>query len=283
MLLAGFGLIAAVLPGLPLGMILGAVLSWKRPSSATSVEMLDQTHVIDVAPPSHGLSASTMTRVAIALFGIGMPYLARIPGIYSHRPDWLAQYLNGGPGGLLLISISNAMNWGSILLVTCYFRSASALGIAAAIGFALPVLCHATLDLSADAQSAIAIPMFPIMALPMVGLGWLLGHFINRRANRKGQSQFGSQPYAKCPLCSNAIPDQTTSCPKCGEPSRRRPAFRFHKVVEAVGAVGIVLGVILVIGSFIMREISMGVVGIPCATLGLVIFASGLFLGWLKT
>lgn len=245
--------------------------------------MPDQIDHFDADPPSPDLSAPTQTRVAIALIGIGLPFLARIPGIYYYRPDWLTSYLGGGIVGLALISGFNAINWGSILLVTCYFRSARAIAIVAAIGFALPALGHATLDLRADAQSAIAIPMFPIMALPLVGLGWLVGHFVDRRTRREGKHRVGSKPHAKCPGCSNELPDRVGSCPNCGKSSRRRSALQIHKVVGAVGAVGITLGMILMVGSFPLREISWFVVGVPFATLGFVIFALGLYLGWIDT
>lgn len=43
LLLAGFGLIAAVLPGLPLGMILGVVFSRKRPGATTSIGEPDRS------------------------------------------------------------------------------------------------------------------------------------------------------------------------------------------------------------------------------------------------
>lgn len=146
--------------------------------------MPDESPLIDAESPPRFLALTTETRIAIVLIGVAMPYLARVPGIYYCRPDWLTQYLDTGILGAAVICVSNAFNWGLVLAVTCYFRSARAIAIVAAIGFALPLFGHATLDLRSDALSAIAIPMFPILALPLVGIGWLVGHLVDRKFKR---------------------------------------------------------------------------------------------------
>lgn len=144
----------------------------------------DEFHPIAAAPLPPGHAPTGGLRIAIVLIGIGLPYLARIPGIYSRNPAWLTSYLDTGIIGFAIMSVSGAINWGSILLVTRKFRSIGAILVAAAIGFTLPAYGNATLDLRADALSALAIPMFPIMSLPLVGIGWLVGLVVDRQITR---------------------------------------------------------------------------------------------------
>jgi hypothetical protein len=70
----------------------------------------------------------------------------------------MTSYFVGGIRGAVLIGGFNAINWGPILLGSFSFRSVRAIVVSAMIGFALPALGHATLDLASDPQSAIALP-----------------------------------------------------------------------------------------------------------------------------
>ena len=114
-------------------------------------------------------------RMSIALLGIALPYLARLPGMVLYGPDWLTSYFGSGLGAIVFFGIFNAINWGTIVVGTLAFRSMPAIVVAALIGFAYPLYAHATLDLASDAQAAIALIFIPIYSLPLVGLGWLLG------------------------------------------------------------------------------------------------------------
>lgn len=125
-------------------------------------------------------SALIKGRVAVVLVGVALPYAARLPGVLLKGPDWLTSYFPGEIGVLLLFGF-NAIVWCAILAGTLAFRSVPAVLISAAIGFALPFYFHATLDLRADAQASVALIGLPILSLPLVGLGWLLGYLVDRR------------------------------------------------------------------------------------------------------
>ncbi len=138
--------------------------------------MPDATTTLDYAAPRRGSkSAMVAARIAVALIGIALPYLARIPGMVSRGPDWLTSYFGSGLGAFVFFGAFNAINWGAIVLASLAFRSIPAVVVAAAVGFALPIYAHATLDLASDAQAAIGLIFIPIFSLPLVGLGWLLG------------------------------------------------------------------------------------------------------------
>lgn len=114
-------------------------------------------------------------RIVVALIGIALPYLARIPGTFSRGPDWLTSYFGSSLGAFLFFGAFHAINWGAIVLGSLAFRSIPAVVAAAAVGFALPIYGHARLDLASDAQAAVGLIFIPIYSLPLVGLGWLLG------------------------------------------------------------------------------------------------------------
>jgi hypothetical protein len=138
--------------------------------------MSDSTTTLEYAAPApRGKSAMITARIAVALIGIALPYLARLPGIFSRGPDWLTSYFGSGPGAFVFFGAFNAINWGAIVLGTLAFRSVPAVFVATIVGFALPIYAHATLDLASDAQAAIGLIFIPIYSLPLVGLGWLLG------------------------------------------------------------------------------------------------------------
>jgi hypothetical protein len=124
-------------------------------------------------------------RIAVALIGAALPYLARIPGMVSRGPDWLTSYFGSGLGAFVFFGAFNAINWGAIVLGSLAFRSTPAVVVAAAFGFAWPAYAHATLDLASDAQAAIGLALIPINSLPLVGVGWLLGLAVDRAWRRR--------------------------------------------------------------------------------------------------
>ena len=114
-------------------------------------------------------------RVSIVLFGISLPYLARVPGSLTRGPDWLDSYLEMGVGGFVFFGSLNAFCWGAVLAFTLSYRHATTALFPAVLGFAFPACAHATLDLSSDAQAAIALIFIPIYSLPLVAAGGLIG------------------------------------------------------------------------------------------------------------
>jgi hypothetical protein len=91
--------------------------------------------------------------------GIATPHAARIPGGW----DWFAQYGSDlGLMGFLFLHGFNALAWFTILAccwMLDYSRWSWILGI---VGFGFLAWAHGTLDLCADAQSAVALVFIPI-------------------------------------------------------------------------------------------------------------------------
>lgn len=100
-------------------------------------------------------------RFLLVLTGVVLPYAARLPfGL-----EWLQQYTDTGAGGWLLLVGFNAIALGALLGISFLYRRPIALLVPCLIGFGALAWAHATLDLRADAQSALALIFIPIYAL----------------------------------------------------------------------------------------------------------------------
>lgn len=120
-------------------------------------------------------------RVAVIVFGILLPYLARVPGGLT----WLNEYMSGGIAAFLLIGVFNAIAWGSIVGLSFLYQRPTSLLFPAALGFGFLAWAHFSLDLKSDAQAAIALGFIPIYALLPIFIGALIGYFVDRRPWRK--------------------------------------------------------------------------------------------------
>ncbi|MFO3706717.1 hypothetical protein ACI6Q5_17475 [Xanthomonas codiaei] len=119
-------------------------------------------------------------RVLLVLIGLVLPYAARLPG----GMDWLGQYTDTGVGGWLLLGGFNAIAWGALLGISFLYRRPIALLVPCLIGFGALAWAHASLDLRADAQSALALIFIPIYALLPIAIGGVLGYLLDRRLRR---------------------------------------------------------------------------------------------------
>ena len=72
------------------------------------------------------------TRIIIAITGILLPYLVRVP----RGSAWVEQYTDISVGGFLFIGAFNAIAWGSIVALSFLFRRSLPLIIPCAFGFA---------------------------------------------------------------------------------------------------------------------------------------------------
>ena len=123
-------------------------------------------------------------RFIVVLVGILLPYAARLPrGI-----EWLRQYTDTSPGGWLFFAAFNAIAWGAILAISFMYRRPVSLVAPCILGFGFLAWAHATLDLRADAQSAIALVFIPIYALVPIALGGVMGYVVDRRMRRHSQT-----------------------------------------------------------------------------------------------
>lgn len=78
----------------------------------------------------------------------------------------------------------NAVAWGALLGISFLYRRAISLLVPCAFGFGALAWAHATLDLRADAQSALALIFIPIYALLPIAVGGALGYVLDRRLRR---------------------------------------------------------------------------------------------------
>ena len=120
-------------------------------------------------------------RVAVIVFGIFLPYLARVPRGLA----WINEYINGGIAAFLLIGAFNAVAWGSIVGLSFWYQRPTSLFFPAALGFGFVAWAHFSLDLKSDAQAAVMLAFIPIYALLPIFIGALIGYFVDRRPWRK--------------------------------------------------------------------------------------------------
>lgn len=120
-------------------------------------------------------------RFIIVLFGIFLPYLARLPRGF----EWLGQYTDIGFGGWLFFGALNAIAWGCLLALSFKYERPVSLLPPCILGFGFLVWAHGTLDLGADPQAAIALLLIPVYALAPIAVGGALGYAADRMLRRK--------------------------------------------------------------------------------------------------
>jgi hypothetical protein len=128
-------------------------------------------------------------RIVIAVVGILLPYVARIPGALIHGATWLTSYFGSEWWAIFFFGAFDALTWGSIIAATRSYQHVRSCWFPAVFGFALPLVAHTVVDLSADAQAAIALVIIPVYSLVGVVIGWLLGLWYDRRVTRLAARQ----------------------------------------------------------------------------------------------
>lgn len=115
-------------------------------------------------------------RLGIAVVGVLLPYVVRIP----FGAAWVRQYTDAGLGGFLFLEALNAFAWGSLIALSFVIRRPAPLLVPCVLGFGFLAWAHATLDLAADAQAAIALVLIPFYALPAIAIGGVVGFVLDR-------------------------------------------------------------------------------------------------------
>lgn len=113
-------------------------------------------------------------RLLVVIVGILLPVL------FGHSIGDAGREL----AGFLFLQGFNALTWGAILLCSLPYRHAASVWFPALSGFAPLGFCHASLNLSSDAQAPIALVFIPIYAVPVVVAGGVAGWFYDRRLTR---------------------------------------------------------------------------------------------------
>jgi hypothetical protein len=128
-------------------------------------------------------------RLLIVVFGIFVPYLARIPGVFFKGTEWLTSFFGDPPiGAFLFFGAFNAVCWGSILFGSFSYKNPKSILFPAIFGFAFPAIAYACLDLSSSSTAAVALVFIPIYSFPLVFLGWLIGRWYDRKVSKQIQS-----------------------------------------------------------------------------------------------
>lgn len=117
-------------------------------------------------------------RLAIVLFALGLPYLARLPG----GREWLGQITYGGWGAFAFLAACSAVVWGGLLLWSLAYRRVASLWVPALLGFGYLAWAYGTINLRSDAQAGLGLLMVPIWSLVPMIVGGLLGWAVDRRA-----------------------------------------------------------------------------------------------------
>ena len=117
----------------------------------------------------------------IATFGVLHPYLARIPGVFTHGESWFTSYLGTGLLALVYFGVFNAVLWGAILFAIRSYRHTRSALWPALLGFSFPLIAHSQVDLASDPQAAVLLILIPLYGLPLVFVGWLIGRWVDQR------------------------------------------------------------------------------------------------------
>jgi len=114
------------------------------------------------------------TRIYIFFIGIILPYMARLPGGVT----WLQQYTDTSISGFLLLQLFNSITWGSILILSNFYKRSEVLLIPVMFGFGFSAISHYSIDLAADAQASLALIFIPIFSIVPVAIGGGIGLLI---------------------------------------------------------------------------------------------------------
>jgi hypothetical protein len=155
-------------------------------------------------------------RFLVALLGVSIPYLARIPGTFSHGPRWFTSYLQHGIAGFLFLGGFNAIVWGTLIGLSYSIRKPGPLIIPSIAGFGLLAYAHAQIDLASNARAGVALVFVPIYALPFVVLGFAASVAVLGRG-LPTKSQRGLSPNRVRPARAHGVASgQSFECPSCG-------------------------------------------------------------------
>lgn len=119
-------------------------------------------------------------RWIIAILGIAMPYLSRLPGIPDHGWWWLSSYFGDNLWAPFFFGAFNAVCWIPVIVGSYLYKRSSSIWYPAAGALASSAVMHSTVDLSADAQAALALIVIPFLTLPFSATGWIIGYMIER-------------------------------------------------------------------------------------------------------
>lgn len=120
-------------------------------------------------------------RWAVVLVGVGLPYAAQLG-----QAGWQT-YMDSGWQGQLFMAALGAVLWLPLLALTWLYRYPLSMLPPALLGLGFALWGHASVDLAADAQAALALIFIPLWALVPAAVGALMGAGMDLRARRKAR------------------------------------------------------------------------------------------------
>jgi hypothetical protein len=120
-------------------------------------------------------------RIMVAIIGVTLPYLARLPGGW----EWVGQATKTGFLGFLFFGAFNAIAWGSILCVSLFYRRVVSLVFPAALGLGYLAQAYYKLDFKTDVEPGLWLIFLPLYSLGYVVVGAFIGLVVDRILIRK--------------------------------------------------------------------------------------------------
>lgn len=121
---------------------------------------------------------SAVLPVALAIL---TPYAARLPGMATSGPDWFWSYLPS-LWAVLFFALFAAIPGATLAaLARRWPGNRAGRWIGSGLMVAALFAMHATLDLAADAQAAVALVIFPFIACVPAAAGFALGALIRSK------------------------------------------------------------------------------------------------------
>ncbi len=118
------------------------------------------------------VSHTTVTALALAIL---VPYIARLPGMAVHGPDWLWSYFPSLFGIAFFAAFAAIPGAALAFLAHMMPQHSFAFSLGAAAMTVALFFLHASLDLASDSTAAIALVIFPFLAMIMMIGGFAVG------------------------------------------------------------------------------------------------------------
>ncbi|AMV22483.1 hypothetical protein [Planctomyces sp. SH-PL14] len=122
-------------------------------------------------------------RAFIATIGILLPFCVRL--LCGGGP--LRQYIdNGGITGVLFVTAVNIPFWFGLLALTSIYRKPISLLLPCVLVFGFLGLVHFVMSHDESRELAMGFIFLPLLALPLLLVGGLLGYAVDLKAGRTG-------------------------------------------------------------------------------------------------
>jgi hypothetical protein len=170
-----------------------------------------------------GRDPMSLARVRIALVGILLPYLARLPGTVTHGANWFTSYLEPDLVFTVVFQGLNAIGWGGLVLLSYLVTNRAVLIAPAVLGFGFIAIVHAEATFDGPFDGLVVL-FVPVYALLIFGVAFgmsvlLLG--ANLRVNERTKSlslRHLDRSTHSCFACGANVNYGASECRRCEQP-----------------------------------------------------------------